>query len=781
MTYLCALVVFLLGIRSLGQSYNLSDTSPPNVDGNETPLSLLVLGPYPNINPRENPGWTGGPALIPAVRLAVDRINNIWPRLLPGYRLQLMEKNSACEILSTTVQSFPPLFEVDPKVDGNVVGIIGPGCSEAATLLGDIGAKKGVSLVQISPTATSPVLTNTTRFNNTFRMLSSSYEYVGLFAELIEYNKANDWEVFAALYDGERQYFESTFRAFVNFNSTDLDKINIGFASAIYDFYIPLEEIELKYKVIFVFAGTQLVKEVMCLAYHSDPPLLYPVYQWIFHDRTSEQLTQSINFTYKGVKYNCSDEQMMEALEGAILSNYSLHRDESDTTTLIDLSPANFSESYKTYLENHTRELPPLMYSQNGKSYANAYYDATWALALSLSKTVEQLGRDSLVNYSYGDPNTTRVIKQQLCKIQFEGLLGQISFPDKTQESQTTMNIFQILNKTTTHVGRYSNESFQWLKRPVFVTGTFSKQLIHIHQAASYIFTFLALLIFLFTATQHMVYIICRNERSIKASSPKFAHLMFSGCYLLILLSVVITVSNSDWIRIDPESRQYAIFAGVMCNIVFWKLFIGLSLIMGSLCVQLWRLYRIFNHFMSRELYVSDISLTLLVLLLVCLNVGILMAWTLSDPLLVDLREEIVRKNKNPLEQPVILTRAYCTCRYLNIWLSVLFGISLLVSVCIVLLSSLNRGITRLHFKTTKSVNIMVYLIQMILNLCVALGYILEEENIHYSYVLWQISFLGVVFIVCLFVFLRPTLPVYQRLSQYHSERRLTLTSYFTD
>lgn len=756
MSYLCRIIIILLGIRS---------SSTGNSTDSRTPITLLVLGPYPDSSSDHNPDWTGGPALIPAVRLAVDRINNERSDLLPGYLLRLLEGDSGCNLLSKTATSFPQLFHTNPEENGNVVGIIGPGCSEAATLVADIGAKQGVSLIQMG-IATSPVLTNTTRFSNTFRMLTSSIEFVNLFVRLIKHNRdRNGWKDFAALYDGQRQYFVSTFRAFVDINDSD---INIGFSSSIFDSYFPLKEIELKYKVIFVFAGSTLASKLMCLAYHFDPPLLYPVYQWIFHDRTEKQFIKDLNFVYKGVNYYCSAEQMKEALQGVILNRHSLHRE--DKAPLVDLSPEEFSELYEQYLDNHTSQLPnsSLFYSRNGRDYANAYYDGTWAFALGLNATLGELGPQSLLNYSYGNPITTSVIKSRLKEVSFEGLLGRVSFHDESQDSYIPLNVFQFLGASEMLFGNYSNDSLLLNEMDIqFVAGGFLEKGISVHPAASFIFVFLTLLILVFVATLHAVYIICSHERSIKASSPKFSHLIFSGCYLLILLSAFITAFTSDLVGNDPKSREQTIIAGVICNIVYWELFIGLSLIMSSLCVQLWRIYRIFNHISNRDIFLSDMTLTLCILFLVSVNVVILTLWTLVDPLLINYHHESVQKSKDPRDDPVILIRAHCSCKYFNIWLAVLFSINVLVALCVVVLSSLNRGISYSYFKTTKSVNVMVYLINILLILCIGLGFILERLNVHYMYVLWEVSFLGVVFVVSTFFFLPPTLPVFRGLIAY--------------
>ena len=767
MSYLYPLLILLLGVRS-----SATGNDAPSEDS-RTPISLLVLGPYPDTIREHNPDWTAGPALIPAVRLAAARINNR-SDILPGYKLQLLEGDSGCNILIKTAMSIPPLFHAEK---GHVVGIIGPGCSEAAAFIGDIAAKESVSLIQIG-IAASPVLTDTVRFNNTFRMLTSSLQYVDLFAKLIESNRdLNGWETVAALYDGERQYFLSIFKSFVNSTQNNPD-INIGFSSSLFNFYLPLNEIELKYKIVFVFAGATLASNLLCLAYHFDPPLLYPVYQWIFHGRTEKNFIKNITFINNGVNYSCSSEQMAEALQGVILNQRNL--DGEDRVTLLDLNHEEFKELYKSYWDEHISDLQlpnsSLNSFRNGSDWANAYYDATWAFVLSLNMTLDTLGPQSLHNYSYGDPSTTSVIKSHLKKVTFEGLLGKVSFHEDTQDSHITTNIYQFFGEKVL-IGHYSNSSLHLIGNGKFVAGKFLNRVVSIHPAAAYVFLSLTILTLVFISILHTIYIICSNEKSIKAVSPNLSHLMFSGCYLLILLSASITVSSTDWIVSDPEAGNQAVIAGVICNTVYWKLFIGISLIMGSLCVQLWRLYRIFNHFLSKRIMISDTTLALCVLLLVCINVIILTIWTLVDPMLIQYEhDKTMQKSGNPQDDPVMMIRGHCHCKYLTVWEVILFGISLLVTVCVVVLSSLNRRIDRRYFKTTKSVNVMVYVINMLLMLCIGLGFDLEWLDIHYKFILWEVSFLGVVCVVCIFFFLPPTLPIFRRLIQDSNSIRILTT-----
>ena len=389
-------------------------------------VCLVVLAPFPDkvARPIFQPDWDGGPALIPAARLAADRINNRTD-ILAEYRLRLLEGDSGCNVETKSALSVAGnLFE--HSLNCSVVGIIGPACTGATTFVGDIGALDEVSLIQISPSATSPILISS-EYVNTFRVLSSSLEHVEVFIRLME---QNGWEDVAALYDADRLYFRSTFEYFQNISA------HIGYYSTVSNNTIPLDDIWARYKVVFVFVGASLARKILCLAYHFQPSLIYPNHQWIFHDKTADQFLVDFSFSYRGQVYKCSKQEMAMATDGIILDVYRLKRMNTTTQTDVDLTYEQFSDMYKIYLKDYLKEvnLTNKDYNQNGEDFATVYYDATWAMVLSLNHSLHDLANlnTTLSSYSYGQPSATAVIKTYLSDLQFEGLSGRIAFQNST-------------------------------------------------------------------------------------------------------------------------------------------------------------------------------------------------------------------------------------------------------------------------------------------------------------------------------------------------------------
>ena len=709
-------------------------------------VTFLVFAPYGD--GFGEPAWKGGPALIPAVRLAVDRINNRTD-VLPGYEIRLLEANSGCQQGTRTMYEFVTSL----VLSSNVVGVIGPACSESALILGTLGARDGISLIQISPGATSPLLSDIAKYRNTFRMLSTALQHIGAITQLMT---LNFWENVAVLYDSSRAYYRLQSELFVISHPS-----KIGFESYIDSTHYPLGSIEAHFKVVFVFARIEMVKELMCLAHQHKPKLTSPVYQWIFVDHLKETLVKSVFFRHNGKSYNCTDEMMEEAFEGTVLTSFQLFQKENkDKPTEVDLTLGRFRELYKQYLQEHLVELRQYKrdtyFETNAKDYAVLYYDATWALVLALNASLERLFPKALTQYGFGQPQATGIIRHELEELRFEGVMGKIAFQSTTHDSNTPVNLHQCIGGEYTLIGVYNGTSLDiFSTKAKFVDEMFHTSVIGVHPVVTVVVLAAAIGLTIYTVWLHIIFITFRKHKAIKAASFTVSHFMFSGCYMMLLQAfVIIARYRYNWhAKSAAESRSRDIVLGVICNMNEWLNSIGISLILSTLCGSLWRIYRIFKHFTTKRYLISDVTLTLFIVVVVTVNLVLLVLWTTVDPFLAVFVQQGIEYGE---DGPIVLVRGYCNCRYYNLWISAVYSVLLLVLTCVVVLSSLNRRISRRHFQTAKSVNVMVYMIAPAYFLGSGLGFQLQSLDIHYTYMLWQISLLSIVCLVCGFMFTHP-------------------------
>ena len=337
----------------------------------------------------------------------------------------------------------------------NIVGIIGPGCSEATLAIASLITDKQLSLLQVAPTATSPYFTDTTHFPNTFRPLSSSLGYVEFYLDLI---KSKKYRKVSALYEVQRNFYVSLYNRFENqVDEMDIKLVYFGLIDAKF----PVSEICFKIRIIFVLASTNFSHELLCFVFQKG--MIYPNYQFIFSNRNANEFMTTIEFTFGTVTYSCSPENMMKAVYGVLFADFSLkRRDKENATTDTKISYNDYENLYNVTRECHLKSLG-LMKEINTQHHTN-YIDATWALALSLNNSIPHLNKRgmSLSEYKYKRPEITQLVREELLKLSFEGMRGRVEFSENTQDGAnvTLFNIHQLLNINGDYVysviGEYS-------------------------------------------------------------------------------------------------------------------------------------------------------------------------------------------------------------------------------------------------------------------------------------------------------------------------------------
>ena len=724
------------------------------VTGLREELCLVILGPYPDHTGGVNllPGWDGGPALIPAARLAAETINNRTD-ILPVYTLRLLEGDSGCDVGSKAVISLART--VFPTVGCAAVGIVGPACSGSATAVGGLLRRDASSLLHVSPSATSPELVSDL-YPNTYRLLSSSVEYVRLYRELMQYN---GWDNVAALYDPNRKYFLSTFHGLY-------DTVNVSYISPVSENNVPLADIYLNYRIIFVFVGAELARNILCLAYHFQPPLSYPVYQWIFHDRTVDQLWQDVAFSYAGKVYSCSKQQMMQSTDGVIINLFRLKRENASAETDVGLTLQDFYLAYQKQLSDHLEEvnLTRDQYTPTAEDWAPLYYDAVWAMALSLTRAQSDLLRQenlTLSEYRYGNPRATALIRHQLSLLDFEGLTGRISFRNETRDTATTVDMYQIaynLSSATAAsslIGSYDASGLLVYPAAEFVPSSFKIVQTYIHPAVTVVILVPILLCTGFLSTLHILYICHFNSSPIRASSPRLSQLIFSGCYLVMFLAFILVLVTSKWVvsLFDPLSRNHFIVYGMFCYVTNWSVSAGYTLILSSFVVQLWRLYSIFNRHQKKLRFLSDEFLVCIVFGILGLNCVIKLCWILTDPPLEVFRMVDVVESYDGSQEPVHLIQFGCGSKTAVRFDAIVITIQVILGLSLVVLSILNRRIRKRNY-TNSGVNVFVYISTVTAFFANVFSTSVGTTTLLFVVIVWETFFLSSVLILSVFLFL---------------------------
>ena len=708
---------------------------PPPVEGDRHKLYLVLMAPFPGPS---NPSWEAGHRVAPAAQLALDQINNS-SDILRDYELILLKSDTACSDGYEVVKALINIVRVS---DRPIVGIVGPGCTSAAIAVAEQVSRPQYSLIAITPSATSPNLENA-KYKNTFATISSSTAYVKVYRALMDHN---GWNAVSILYDEQRQYFLDTFR---KFSEEEMNASRIVYNSPVLDGkmekFFPLSDIKQmdRGRVILSFAATNTARDMMCLAYHEG--MIFPTYQWVFHDRTVSQLKQSTRFKYNEEEYNCSEKEMAQAINGILLVQYKIERDGPD---IISRTGQNFSEYYESYMEELSR-----CTNDSDLNYANTNYDAVWALALALNKAAERV---DLTTYRYGQPNVTKLIRKELFKVTFDGASGPILFRNESRSTVTDIRVIQLkLNKTNWDIEEvevaFFNGSLTVHDLPnesaVFIGDTFDNKHVFIHKALGILVILIASTLLGFTGTLHIANTVWYRYRSIKATSPNISHLIFGGCYLFGISIIIYSVQQTfDWSEIVYS---------VLCNSFRWSLILGYTLIFGTVLAKVWRVYRLFKHFRNKSpgYLVLDSALIIFVVLLLLADMVLCIIWDITDPFMY---EEYVESRILINKIPSLLIRSTCNCRHFSLWIGLVGTYKGTIALLLVAFSILNRKIRRRDFQHTTKINILIYSLTMMGGVFFPIYFLLRGSNIHISFVILCMILSITILMSCLMLFLTP-------------------------
>ena len=736
-------------------SLNLSNCSTYANSGGvirqKMPLYFLVMAPYPDCPPF-NPSWEGGPAVVPAAIVAKDLINQR-DDILRDYRLEFVVRDSGCNMSSKAVNSL--VEEVLHSNNNNVVGIVGPGCSEATLATATLVTDDHISLIQLAPSATSPDLTNTTLYPNTFRPIVSALGFVDTYIQFI---KEKGYQHVGALYEAGRPFQVTVYTHFREKISKQGIKLT---AFGLFGDHFTLDEFLLKVRVIFVFASSGFARQLLCSAYQER--MFHPDYQFIFSNRKPRNFLSNVSLL-NGMK--CERLHMKKIMTGMIFNDFRLQRhDRDENETHPGISFNEFNQTYAEVLECHLKMLE-LGNAFNTEHYSG-YFDATWALALSLNNSLPQLQKEkglSLSNYTYQMPNVTRIIKEELLKLSFEGMRGRIEFSSKSNDciNSTIINVYQVLNTNATDdslhvqvVGEY-NPSLQgnplkFSRNDVLLPqSNFDLTYVMPGYSIGVSVAIVAVLLFLMLLTCHVAYVVWRQYRTIKASSPRLAHLIFIGCYLAIFGTIVYT-NTYVFIRISEETTTTVFTAH--CFALHWAISLMIPFVIGTLCVKTWRVYCIFYKYNSWLAdHLDDKLLIIVLLLFLALTVVLNILWNATSPWHFDV-----------IQGPDLQAVALCRTKDQLAWVIVVTLPQGVLTMFVVYLAIATRGVRKEEFKETKSINSFLFCLLLLQGACLPLSFILGQgANIHYwrivfSYVSFCLQLLGWP-VLCIVLLISPPL-----------------------
>ena len=680
--------------------------------GNGSVLQLLLVlnvegGP-------EVPRWDRGLELLPVAQLAVDKINGD-PSILAGYNLELIQVDTGKCTHNFHSEGLISFVHQITQEENHIVGVVGLFCTSVAQLVSPLAGHQGIDLLQISGSA-SPVLRNQERHPYLWHMIPSSAVYIDAVLVMMDAFKWQNIAVIGA--PGGLYYHTATeFTLKVSGNDSKLVTLLISdgeASSALRDLR------QSRKRTVFASVEAKIAAQMICLAYQEG--LVWPNYTWIFPDHHIE------DFLFHADDM-CDVDVLRRGLERVCLLRF--HDNSSGLHTKYNTSTT----------------LTPNIYT-------NAMHDSIQAFALSLNATVDRLQAMnlSLEDYRLGNSDITDMIERELMTLSFTGSLGHVQFDANKRERQTTVDIIQIRNGTTTQVGSYNPVTGQIVYdediKPIqdVQISDIPRIYKHLSLPAAVILLMVTGVCIIFTTIMLVLFIYYRKSAEIKATSLKLSLLTFVGCYLLYISTLFHTVSDLN----DYDGPFF-------CTFVTWCAGLGINFVFGTMLVRMLRAYRIFSYFgrMGRKRW-SDWFLCIVVFILVGVEAMLLLIWALVDMLTV-LEVETYQATASP---PYIEVVQYCSSNYLHIWLIIVFAeVGILIFV-VAILAFKTRKIRRKHFKDTKKVNIYLFMNILLICVIVPFWWVLRTVNdSSSSVVLLYLGYAGTATLCQLLLFVPKVMP----------------------
>ncbi len=724
-----------------------------------TTLHLLALVPLGNTDKNVTNCYDLGEELIPAAKIAAERINSNSDLLGKNYSLEIIPAKTDRCLDPSIGDSLASFVNYSTNSDLNIVGIIGLTCGSATLGLSSIASRREFNIIQITASTSPPGITRSRK--ETVDLLYQTAPSSTIFNEaMIALMKDNGWREISVIRHTDSVSVEHDFIANdlqkriseqPDYNVSVYAEIASGLDRIINE--IRMSAVRIVYTSVTDFEA----RELLCRAYNGNAS--WPDYLWILHDHSLRNLLISTS--------QCSEEMMKRALEGAVL----LYHDTSkDGNRNIDFTNQTYNEYYDSYNRSlHNVTSDPICNKEPQILSANAMYDSVLAFACALNKSIP-LNSSNL---------RSEALNRNLQSVNFSGAGGNINFDNTTHQltGYSGVNMHQIFDgklqylayyNGSIHISYNSNTSLN-------LSYTFEAILIRLPLELPIITLVLVVIGVFVTAIVAFLFIYYRNTSDIKATTPVLSYIILFSCFLLYA-SVGLTAVRYGF----ATGEVYA----QCCISEQWFFIVGMQFIFVTLSVRLLRVLRLFFNVKRIGAAWSDKALILYICAIVSVSIVMLTIWSILNDMTVGRREQFIYDG-NP---PHFIVELSCNAENDAIFLSLLLGYTGLFMAPLLILAIKTRKVHIDSFKDTRSVNAFVFCSVGILALFIPLSYIFAETNgivaiaLSYSF---RVASLLMVAITCISLLFIPKIYTAKFGKIKSSRPRLSstgvATNYFTD
>ncbi|XP_035485734.1 gamma-aminobutyric acid type B receptor subunit 1 isoform X1 [Scophthalmus maximus] len=676
-------------------------------------------------------GWPGGQACMPSAQMALDLVNNR-SDILPDYELELIHYDSMCDPGEATKLLYDLLYTEPIKI------VLMPGCSGVSTLVAE--AARMWNLIVLSYGSSSPALSNRQRFPTFFRTHPSATLHNPTRVRLFQKWK---WTRIATIQQ-TTEVFTSTLDDLEQRTKEAGIEISVR-QSFLTDPAVAVKNLKRQDARIIVglFYETE-ARKVFCEVFKEK--LYGKKYVWFLIGWYADNW-----FKIKDPAINCTVENMTEAVEGHV------------TTEIVMLNPETVrgvsnmtSQEFISALMSRLGGMNPE--ETGGFQEAPLAYDAVWALALALNKTVAPLkakGR-RLEDFNYNNHDITAEIYRALNTSSFEGVSGQVVFDAQGSRMAMTL-IEQLQGGSYKKIGYYdsSQKNLSWFGNDVWIgAGPPADRTVVIEEyrflsqklfAAVSVFAGLGILFGIVCLTFN---IYNGNVRYIQNSQPYLNNMTAVGC--MMALAAVFPLG------IDGHHVHRSQFP-VVCQFRLWLLGLGFSLAYGSMFTKIWWVHTLFTKKdekkEKKKQHLEPWKLYATVGVLLAIDFLSLMIWQIVDPLHITVEKftkEAPKEDLDVLIQPLL---EHCSSEKMNTWLGVVYGYKGLLLLLGIFLAYETKSVSTEKINDHRAVGMAIYNVAVLCLITAPVTMILSsQQDASFAFASLAIVFSAYITLVVLFV-----------------------------
>ncbi|KAL6099252.1 gabbr1 [Pungitius sinensis] len=675
-------------------------------------------------------GWPGGQACLPASRMALDLVNKRTD-ILPDYELELIYHDSMCDPGEATKLLYDLLYKEPLKI------VLMPGCSSVSTLVAE--ASRMWNLIVLSYGSSSPALSNRQRFPTFFRTHPSATLHNPTRVQLFQKWK---WTKIATIQQ-TTEVFTSTL------DDLEVRVKEAGIEISVRQSFLTNPAVAVKNLkrqdariIVGLFYETE-ARKVFCEVYKEK--LYGKKYVWFLIGWYADNW-----FKIKDPTINCTIEQMTEAVEGHV------------TTEIVMLNPETVRGASNLTSQEFIAQLMSKLGGKNpeetgGFQEAPLAYDAVWALALALNKTVGPLKAKGhrLEDFNYNNKDITAEIYRALNTSSFEGISGHVVFDAQGSRMAWTL-IEQLQGGSYKKIGYYDSTkgNLSWYGNDRWIgSGPPADQTVVIEE-----FRYLSQKIFVsmsvFAGLGILLGFVCltfnihnSNVRYIQNSQPYLNNMAAVGCIMALAAVFPLGIDG-----LHVHRRQFP----VICQLRLWLLGLGFSLAYGSMFTKIWWVHTVFtkkDERKNKRKHLEQWKLYSTVGVLLAIDILSLIIWQIVDPLHVTVEKFTKEAPKGDLDVLIQPLLEHCSSEKMNTWLGVVYGYKGFLLLLGIFLAYETKSISTEKINDHRAVGMAIYNVAVLCMVTAPVTMILSsQQDASFAFASLAIVFSVYITLVVLFV-----------------------------